>query len=291
MEEKISLSPLNPPIPSSTDEQSSHLKRKKNSKIKTPRVEVSLAAGEKKERRKEVYVYNRNVFLFISCGKRKKKLLRAHFIKSFFEEEQISELHQVLEKCNYWEPREDVRGSRLTSIVGQWTARGRNRLAADPIHPAGKGGVAEQTSDGRLTLILEKMGRQLSLLVARKRGDIDGTLREYGLVENGFGIFHLFMAPRGYCDMHNDSNDYISVCVGINTPKKGGALELGGTGKGFNIMRGDVLIMDTDELYHCSMENSGTEDSSVPHPEDRIVGIFILWRKFLRIKGFFISFL
>jgi hypothetical protein len=291
MEEKISLSPLNPPIPSFNDEHSSQLKRKKKpnppSLIKTPKVSISLAVKDKKKHApaSEVYIYNKNVFLFISCGIRKKQLLRAHFVKSFFNKEEIEKLHQVLEQRNYWEPREDCRGSRLTTIMGQWTARGRNRMGADPIHPAGKGGLAEQTSDGELNLILEKMGRKVTNLVLRKRGDIDATLREYGQMENGFGIFHLFMAPRGYSDMHNDRNDYISVCVGIQTPKKGGALEVGGIGKAFNIMEGDVLVMDTNELWHGSMSNTGREDSEISSPEDRIVGIFILWKKFLRIKG------
>jgi hypothetical protein len=279
------------PPPSSLDERSSPLKRKKTN-INTPKKEVSILRKDRQKRAEEVYTYNKNVFISIACGKKEDPdLFRAHFVKGFFDEKEISALHKELERSNYWEPREDVRGSRPTTIVGQWTARGRNRQAADPIHPAGRGGLAEQTSNGALSLLLEKMGRKLSCLVAKKRGDIDGVLREYNLTELGFGFFHLFMAPRGYCEMHNDRNDFISVCVGINTPKKGGALELGGTGLAVNIMRGDVLIMDSDQIYHGSAPHQGEENPSLLNPQDRIVGIFICWRKFLRIKGFTLPFI
>jgi hypothetical protein len=187
MEKNIFPSSLNRPLPpSSSDEHSSQLKRK-NQSINTPQKKVTVLIKNKQQRRTKVYTYNRKVFISISSSQKSDPdLYRAHFVKGFFHEEEISTLHNKLEECDYWEPREDVRGSRLHTIVGEWTAKGRNRQGADPIHPAGKGGKAEQTSNGALTLILEKMGRKLTELVARKRGDIDATMREYGLTEIGF---------------------------------------------------------------------------------------------------------
>jgi hypothetical protein len=65
----------------------------------------------------------------------------------------------------------------------------------------------------------------------------------------------------------------------------GGALEIAGTGKAFNIRCGDICMMDSDSLWHGSRDYLGSEDPSHPHSQDRVVGIFILWKSYLQLKG------
>jgi hypothetical protein len=284
---RMEAPPAPPPIATTPplSEQDAPLAPRRKNKTKTPKQELRILLKNQRKSAVEAAVFRRNVFLHMRVGN---SLRRAHFIKSFLNEEDISALHQALEKCNYWELREDVRGDRPTTVVGEWTGRGRARHKVDPVHPAGVGGKAELTSDGSLSLILQRIGEKLSSLIELKRPDVAGVLKEYGLEKSLFGFFHLFMAPRGYCCMHRDSNDFISVCVGINTPPNlGGALEFGGSGLAFDIRKGDVLIMDSSEIYHGSRPHRGKEDPYNPKPEDRIVGIFIIWKHYLRLKGFY----
>jgi hypothetical protein len=61
-------------------------------------------------------------------------------------------------------------------------------------------------------------------------------------------------------------------------------LEIGGTGYAFNLREGDICIMDSSSLYHGSRDYDGMEDPSKANPADRVVGIFILWKSYLRLK-------
>jgi hypothetical protein len=62
-------------------------------------------------------------------------------------------------------------------------------------------------------------------------------------------------------------------------------LEIGGTGYAFNIREGDICIMDSSSLYHGSRDYNGAEDPSEANLTDRVVGIFILWKSYLQLKG------
>jgi hypothetical protein len=281
-EENFSQPPSKWTPSSIADENCSQLKRKrdkKKSKNSTPRVKVRLVVKDKKKRSEKPWIYHQSVFLFITCG-RNNRVMRAHFVKSFFSQEEMINLHEALIQADYWEVLNDIRGKRPTTIVGEWTAQGHNRKAADPIHSAGKGGEAEErlVHNGALSCILKRLGTKLSHLLIDKRGDVAGVLQERKMEEGLFGFFHLFMSPQGYCGMHHDRNDFISVAVGISTPNKGGALEIGGTGKAFNLLRGDVCILDSDRLYHGSTKHEESD-------QVRIVGLFIIWRNYLRVKG------
>jgi hypothetical protein len=65
----------------------------------------------------------------------------------------------------------------------------------------------------------------------------------------------------------------------------GGALEIAGSGHAFNLRAGDICIMDSSSLYHGSRDYEGVEDPSTPNSSDRVVGIFILWKSYLKLKG------
>ena len=62
-------------------------------------------------------------------------------------------------------------------------------------------------------------------------------------------------------------------------------MEIGGTGYAFNINCGDVLMMDSDGLWHGSRDYLGDENPGVSGPNDRVIGIFILHKSYLRFKG------
>jgi hypothetical protein len=209
----------------------------------------------------------------------------------------------MLRAKEYWEDRVDVRGDRQTLICGTWNAQAHSRAGLDPLHLAGKGGLLDFINPSlELTGLLKSLGKKLSWVVEKKRPDVYETLLEHCAVDADYGIFHLFMAPRGVCDVHNDRNDFLSICLGVKTPKKGyfysyffyliidqfclgGALEIAGTRRAFNIQQGDILVMDTDQLYHGSMAYEGKENPREPGEDDRVVGIFILWKSYCRWKG------
>jgi hypothetical protein len=75
---------------------------------------------------------------------------------------------------------------------------------------------------GSLNSLLKKLGRSLTPLIERKRPDIYELLLSHNLLESDYGIFNLFMSPRGGCGVHHDPNDFFSVVVGISTPKESG---------------------------------------------------------------------
>jgi hypothetical protein len=75
-----------------------------------------------------------------------------------------------------------------------------------------------------LNELLRKMGRKLTEVIKKKRPDVYQVVCENGLLESDFGIFHLFMSPRGGCGIHNDPNDFLSVVVGVSSPSKAGLI-------------------------------------------------------------------
>jgi hypothetical protein len=87
----------------------------------------------------------------------------------------------------------------------------------------GEVGIENKNS---LTLngLLKRMGQKLTEVIRRKRPDVFQVLSENSLLESDFGIFPLFMSPRGGCGIHNDPNDFLSVVVGVSSPTKAGLI-------------------------------------------------------------------
>jgi hypothetical protein len=44
-------------------------------------------------------------------------------------------------------------------------------------------------------------------------------------------------------------------------------------------------MMDSDGLWHGSRDYEGNENPGAPCPNDRVIGIFILHRSYLRLRG------
>ena len=88
--------------------------------------------------------------------------------------------------------------------------------------------------------------------------------------------------------MHYDRNDFISVLVMIHLDDdQRGGLEIGGIDLAFNLKIGDVLILDTDQLCHGTEEgyDDSLEDVLSVSATDRLVGLFIIHRSYLRLFG------
>ena len=71
----------------------------------------------------------------------------------------------------------------------------------------------------------------------------------------------------------------------MNLNSTGGALEIGGSKRTFDIRVGDVLMLDSDALWYRSQDYQGNEDPFFPHEDDHMVGIFILHQTFLKLHG------
>ena len=249
------------------------IKKKHKSPFYTPMKKVTLDAVEKEKVADVCQAVNRNMFLRVRSAS---FVYRCHFVKNVFSTQEMENLLNVMKRCDYWQARDDARGVRETTITGMWAEQGHS-TPVYPLHPAGVGGKSEECME-TLNILLRKLAKILEPIIERKRPDVYEVLREHGLLDLGIGMFHLFMSPIGSCRMHKDKNDFLSVVVGITTPAAGGALEIGGSGYCFNIRCGDILILDSDSLYHGSRHYSGT-------PEERVVGIFILHRSVLRLKN------
>jgi hypothetical protein len=194
-------------------------RKRKKSKNSTPKQEIVIKEKDRRTRSDCCRIVNRNKLLLARCGK---KVFKAHFIKKFYSEIEMDHLLQVMDRSGYWEDRIDCRGDRQTLITGTWNAQGLSRAGIDPLHPAGKGGQEElMNGKGELNTLLAALGERLTNLIMVKRPDVYELLLDYKATQADFGIFSLFMAPRGSCGMHNDRNDVLSVVLGIQTPKKG----------------------------------------------------------------------
>jgi hypothetical protein len=236
-EQQSSPTPGNTCLPQQAESQDSlgevsnlpQLKRKRKSKPKgskyyTKRVKVTINPKNKKDSLVDCTIVNKNMYLQVqvkSYVDQTSPVSQAFFMKKFFPPEDCTLLNDLMMDCDYWEPRQDCRGNRLTSITGTWNSRGRFRPGKDELFAAGKGGKAE-LQEKRLHLLLKKMGQSLSPLIERKRPDIFELLQEHKLLNSDFGIFPLFMSPRGGCGIHNDPNDLLSVVVSISTPSQSG---------------------------------------------------------------------
>ena len=231
------------------------------------------------------YIHNKNVYVEVQT--RDGKVNRAHFVKQFFSVKEMEMLHETLHSCDYWKRKEDKRGDRPETIMGVWPARGHCN-PGDPTYPAGFGGKYEDKLQYPiLTPVLERLGEKATLLVKEKRPDIYNLLKGENQLCSNFGLFHLFLSPLGFSLFHKDSFDYVAFIFGVhvNPNSTGGALEIGGSKRAFNIRVGDVLMLDSDALWHGSRDYQGDEDPFFPHEDDRMVGIFVLHRTFLKLRG------
>jgi hypothetical protein len=224
MAEKNSLSCPDLDLPTEADKNSlpevSVKKRKKKSKNYTQKQVVQVKHKDRRRVARHGFcqIVNQNKFLLVRCGMR---VFRIHFLKMIFSEEEMTTLAKALETSPYcWQERDDKRGDRLTLITGTWNARGLFRAGLDPVYKAGLAGKMVEIQQN-LNPLLKTLGEKITEIIKWKRPDVFNLLCKYNAMTADFGIFPLFMAPRGQCGLHNDSNDFISVIVGIRTPKKG----------------------------------------------------------------------
>jgi hypothetical protein len=107
---------------------SKKLKRKRG-KYYTPKEEIIINPKNQKDSLLECHIVNKNKFLLVqrkSFLDQSSKASYYFFIKHFFLEQDMRDLDKMMISCDYWEPRVDVRGNRLTSITGTWNAKGRS---------------------------------------------------------------------------------------------------------------------------------------------------------------------
>lgn len=96
-----------------------------------------------------------------------------------------------------------------------------------------------------------------------------------------FGMFHLFFGLQGTVRFHRDPNDYISFAFPIQIEKNcGGGLILKDANVCFSNSVRDAVILDTDLLVHGNKEYNGAFES-------RQVGVFVVQKTYLRLKGIF----
>ena len=65
----------------------------------------------------------------------------------------------------------------------------------------------------------------------------------------------------------------------------GDRLHKGGCRVDFNLQVGDLVIADTDIFFHGSPSYQGNEHPKIISENDRLVGLFILYQKFMIMKG------
>ena len=223
---------------------------------------------------------DKNTFLDANCGG---KSCRAHFFKKFFSEDEMLRLKDRLLQCpkQYWERKTDKRGTRRFLYSGHWKHRFYNLAFG-----AGKAGKLE-LENPFLKNILVELGKKVSReALSLKRPDVYLPIREAGFEEQDFGMFHLFMCPAGRSFMHTDDNDFVSCIFSISLGSgDGDGLHMGGCGVDFNLRVGDLVIADTDIFFHGSPSYQGNEHPKIISENDRLVGLFILHRKFMIMKG------
>lgn len=178
-----------------------------------------------------------------------------------------------------WEYVEDRnRGSKPFYITGDWTAQGHNRPGIDSTYAAGQAGKLEQkTGIGLSEFLMPYAAKASNLLrysLKRRAPALQSTLDGMILISfsyyseltslgvNQYGDFHLFMCPEGASLMHKDKNDWLSFLFLIETePDKGGELEIGGAGVAVAWLLGDVVILDSSNLYHGARHYCGDKEA------------------------------
>jgi hypothetical protein len=269
-----------------TQEKKKRRKKKKNKKSRFACKKIELKFKAKRDMMVTCEggkVYNENVFLDVYCAG---ESYRAHFIKKFFTVDEMLALQSLILSCprSYWERRsDDKRGDRRHLYTGHWKHR-----FFDLTYPAGKAGKIEiKMETPILKKMLEMLGLKATQLLILKRPDVYIPLLDHGFALQDFGAFHLFMCPAGCSYMHVDKNDFVAFVFLIYIEEKAGGegLHIGGCGVNFNLRIGDAVLLDSDVLWHGSETYEGEENIADITKHDRLVGLFIIHRKYMGMKG------
>jgi len=204
---------------------------------------------------------------------------------SVFTREEMNVLADALQEAPGWEWRLDRnRGDKPFYITGDWTAQGHSRPGVDRVYPAGVAGKLEDKTGEGLSNFLSPYAIKASAALRKGlKGFKPEILQDLDEMQdhNRFGDFHLFMSAVGVAKMHKDPNDYVSLLFMIQSELgQGGDLELGGADTSLAWDVGDAIILDSSKVYHGTREYNGLG-------EDRLVGIFIVHKNFMRIHDVF----
>lgn len=209
---------------------------------------------------------------------------KLHFLKGCFDPSSCAELANLLnESSGYWKEKKDLRraseessGCRSYFTAGKWCAVGHAREGIDSTYWAKPVGNIATFPNLRLIELLSQFASKASVLLNRYRPDISCLTQD---LDNVFGQFHLFFAIRGIVRQHTDPNDAISFVFPLHAePESKGGLEIGGTSICFSSQPGDAILFDSDVLSHGI-------PSYVAGPSERMVGIFVVQKTYLRIFG------
>lgn len=231
----------------------------------------------------------------VITGLQRKTLLRddqanrviAFYQPDAFDLQTMKELAEELLRSPNWQYRDDVkRGPKYFYITGYWTATGHSRENVDKTYKAGKAGKAELTMDDYENLpnsiqMLNKLSGKLIWMLEKYKPKLFQAIQNLPTKKKEdflFNCFHLFMAPRGESKMHKDIKDAVVVMFVIKMDENcGGELEVGGADACINWKVGDAVLFDSKNYYHGSRSYDGKSE--------RIIGLFIIHREFLRIHG------
>lgn len=259
--------------------------------------EVPIQVGKKKKRKRSIEAKARrlqkrvrtqllpdNPDVSRRCDKRSIKFLnqsrifkignsKAIFISSVFEKSEVEKLCALLDSYDeLWEFKKDkTRGPKKYFTTGEWNALGHH-LPNEPAYPAGKAGKMIASNPFKFEELdskLKEFSTTATKLVCKHRPDIVAGLN----CEQYYGIFHLFIAPRGESRLHKDKDDKLSFLILLKSDGKGGELELGGTKFAISWKVGDVIILDSASILHGSRNFEGDK-------KNRIVGDFIIKKNF-----------
>lgn len=198
----------------------------------------------------------------------------AVFLKGIFAKEDCDKLCDVLlnEGEKLWEFKKDnVRGSKEYFTTGEWNALGHH-MPSEPIYPAGKAGKAMEKNPeyySTMDKLIKDFSMKITELIKKHRPDV---FDEVGS-KLCYGGVHLLIVPRGVSKMHKDVNDKLSILVLLKSEGDGGELELGGTKLAIAWNVGDVIILNSADIWHGSRKFSGFIG-------DRIVADFIIKKHF-----------
>ena len=242
---------------------------------------------ERNEEEDYVNVHDRSTVLDIRTLENKSA--RCHFLKNVFTPSEMKELQDALFAANYWESGDCKQGRRAIAYSGHWNAQAHFDPDFDQPYGAGIGRkVEERLENPILQGILESLGQKVSGQLRKYRKDIVIPLEEERLENLDFGFFHLFMCACGASLPHTVDNDFVSCAFVVNIGKKtvGGGIDFPDLKLSLNLRVGDLLIMDSDVISHGSFRYQGSEDPINPTLDDRLVGLFVIHRSYLKLLGF-----
>jgi hypothetical protein len=241
--------------------------------------------------------------------------LRCHFLKKDLPEDLVLSLLSALEASPSWLLSDDQRGKRQALYKGHWCELAHYDPERDEPKVAGKKfvrnkinrkhvvhlptlgedtlsdwveieeGFWECPEDLHLREVLQRFGALATELVQRWRPDIFIPMKEAGLDSQDFSLFHLFMTFAGASLPHFDRKDFFSFLFPLRLPEEGGGLDFPKQQLTFNWRIGDCVLLDSDSLEHGSFLYKGKENPKLLANTDRIVGLLVIHRPFLWLKG------